>query len=105
MTKPKFPIPEGMSLCPVPPKVSPPKGIGRPKGSQNRSTVLIKEAIMAVYQDLQENAGGEHRHFLAWAAANSGQFYRMCLRLLPLQIEANVDGPMIGTVVFEMSHD
>jgi hypothetical protein len=33
---------------------------GRQKGQLNRSTVLIKEAILAVYMDLQEGEGGEH---------------------------------------------
>jgi hypothetical protein len=100
MTRPKYAIPEGMELCPMPPKVAPSKGIGRPRGALNRQTVMIKDAITCVYRDLQESAGGDNRHFLAWAKENPGDFYRMCLRLLPLQVEAKMDGPKIGRVVF-----
>ena len=100
MTKPKFPYPEQIGLPAFPDKVSPPLGIGRPKGLRNRSTILMKEAIEAVYRDLQEQSGSENGHFLAWAKDNPGPFYKLCLRLLPLQVDGRSGGPRIGTVVF-----
>ena len=114
MSKPKFPD-EAVLAMPalataategvLAAKASEPKGVGRPKGSRNRSTVLIKEAITAVYADLQESAGGDHAHFRGWAEAHPTEFYRMCLRLLPLQVDAQADVRVVGTVLFKGVND
>ena len=104
MTKPKFQLPEGMEICTVPPKVSPPKGIGRPKGARNMSTRTIKDALQAVFLMLQEDAGGDHAHLKAWGKANPGQFYRLWMRLLPYQTDGHIDGPMIATVVYSRDY-
>jgi hypothetical protein len=89
----------------MPPKASPPRQAGRPSGSSSRSTVSISEAITAVYRDLQESAGGDHRHFLAWAKENPGDFYRMSLPLLPLRGGAETDRLTIGSIMFASDHD
>jgi hypothetical protein len=102
MTKPKFPIPEGMEICTVPPKVSPPKGIGRPKGAQNKRTRGIMDAMQSVFEMLQKDSGGENKHLLAWGKANPGQFYRLWMRLLPHQTEGN--GSVIATVVYSRAY-
>ena len=100
MTRPKFPDPERIGLPAFPDKVSGPKGIGRPKGLRGRTTLIMKDAMSAVYEDLQAEAGREHGHFLRWAGDHPTEFYKLCGRLLPLQIDARLDGPMIGNVVF-----
>ena len=114
MSKPLFPAAAApattapattASECALDAKASAPKGVGRPKGSRNRSTVLIKEAIAAVYADLQESAGGDHAHFHGWAEAHPTEFYKMCLRLLPLQVDTQTDVRLIGTVVFKGVND
>ena len=60
---------------------------GSRKGKPNKSTVVIKEAILAVYGDLQKEKGGDNKHFLAWAMDNPTEFYKLATKLLPLQIE------------------
>ena len=100
MTKPKFPDPVSLGLPAFPDKVSGPLGIGRPKGSRNRNTLVMKDAMSAVYNDLQAETGSEHGHFLSWAKDNPDDFYRLCARLLPLQLDARIEGPEINTVVF-----
>ena len=100
MTRPKFPDPEQIGLPAFPDKVSGPKGIGRPKGSRGRNTLIMKDAMSAVYADLQAETGRENGHFLDWARDNPTHYYRLCGKLLPLQIDTRFDGPMIGNVVF-----
>jgi hypothetical protein len=78
---------------------------GRRKGQLNRTTVLINEAMMAVYQDLQDSAGGGHAHFKNWAREHPTEFYKMCLKLLPIQVMAEAQGVVIGEVVFRGIND
>jgi hypothetical protein len=80
-------------------------GPGRPRGSANRSTVAMRSAITAVFEDLQTDHGGKERfpHFFEWAKANPTEFYRMASRQLPVQIEAGSQA--IGMVVFRGLND
>ena len=80
-------------------------GPGRPRGSANRSTVAMRSAITAVFEDLQAGHEGEGRfpHFFEWAKANPTEFYRMASRQLPVQIEAG--SRAIGMVVFRGLND
>jgi hypothetical protein len=68
--------------------VKPPAaGQGRPKGALNKTTVAMKEAVLSVYADLQEEAGGNHADFKTWAKENRSLFYgRVAPRLLPLDV-------------------
>ena len=80
-------------------------GPGRPKGSANRVTVAMRDAVIAVFEDLQASHQGEghYPHFLAWAKANPTEFYRMAARQLPVQLDTG--GPAIGLVVFKGLND
>jgi hypothetical protein len=80
-------------------------GPGRPKGSANKSTVAIRNAISAVFEDLQLDHKGEGSfpHFFEWAKANPTEFYRMAARQLPVRIEAG--SQTIGMVVFRGLND
>ncbi len=55
---------------------------GRPKGSLNQTTVAMRTAIAAVFEDLQAKDEGEGRysHFYAWAKENPTEFYRIAAR-------------------------
>src|SRR5688500_16353273 len=77
-----------------------PRWRGRPRGSPNKTTVVLRTAIAAVFEDLQEGHKGKgaYPHFLAWAKENPTEFYRIAARQLPLQVEAT--GRAIGVVVF-----
>src|SRR5688500_11588868 len=76
-----------------------PRWPGRPRGSPNRTTIAMRNAISAVFQDLQTHCKGpgEYPHFLAWAQDNPTEFYRIAARQLPLQIEAT--SRAIGVVI------
>jgi hypothetical protein len=61
---------------------------GRKKGTPNRTTVLIREAALQVFADLQAEAGGGNDHFLKWARNNPNRFYLLLTRLLPRRVSA-----------------
>jgi hypothetical protein len=78
---------------------------GRPLGSLGKKTIAMREACASVYEQLQEELGEgrPHGHFFDWAKANPTEFYRLAVRMLPLQIETNA--PAIGVVVFRGIND
>ena len=81
------------------------RGPGRPRGKPNNSTILMRTAISAVFEDLQASHGGEGRypHFLEWAKENPTEFYKIAARKVPIQIEAN--SRTVGLVVFKGLND
>ena len=85
-------------------------GKGRARGSLNKTTVVMKEAILSVYADLQaigrgeEREGGAHAHYLHWAQENPTEFYKQAARLLPLQVHAEVHN-RVAVAVFKGIND
>lgn len=69
-------------------------GPGRPKGSQNKTTKLAKDAIAAVAEGL----GGVDR-MIAWAKENPQNervfWSQMYTKLLPLQVQGDADNPLM----------
>ena len=41
----------------------------------------MKDAVTAVFADLQAEDGGDHAHLKAWARSNPTEFYRLWARL------------------------
>ena len=80
-------------------------GPGRPKGRLNRTTIAMRTAIAAVFEDLQMSCRGEgeYPHFLAWAKKHPTEFYRLAARQIPVQLESS--GQAIGVVVFRGVND
>ena len=78
---------------------------GRPKGALNKTTIVMKEAIAAVFEDLQVAHGGKGRypHFFAWADGNPTEFYKMAARRMPVEVESA--GQAIGVIVFKGIND
>ena len=75
-----------------------PKSGGRKKGSLNKSTVAMREAILQVFAEMQNTTGRENGHFLNWALGNSTDFYKLSARLLPHQVTGEEGGPVITRV-------
>lgn len=60
-------------------------GAGRPKGAQNLVTVTCKENIMTVFSRI-----GGLANMARWAKENQTEFYKLYAKLLPKQIDAEV---------------
>lgn len=74
-------------------------GPGRPKGVPNKSTVAVKEAMQAVYADLQDTPAegaefGPHAHFKSWATANPTEFYKLWAKMLPTEVSGPNGSPI-----------
>jgi len=77
----------------VKPTVKPPRaGMGRPKGSQNKTTALLKDAILKA----ATNAGnGDMVEYLTQQAnLNPGPFMALLGKVLPMQIAGDADNPV-----------
>ena len=66
-----------------------PEGAGRKKGSANKTTVKVREAMELAF----EGIGGVPA-LVEWAQDNQTEFYKLFAKLLPVQVEANVDGKL-----------
>jgi hypothetical protein len=85
-------------------KRPPNAGKGRVKGVPNKTTAAFKEAIVAVYADLQAETGAEHGHFLEWAKGTPTEFYKLAAKLLPLQVNTEVTGKVIARLETVVVH-
>ena len=61
------------------------RGMGRPKGSPNRITRTVREAIEAAFSEV-----GAERHLVEQATLNPTAFLGLIAKLLPAQIMAEV---------------
>ena len=71
---------------------------GRQKGTPNKASAAIREAMLAVFEALQARAGGNNAHMLKWAEANSTDFYKLASKLLPLQITGEDSAPILTRI-------
>ena len=63
-----------------------PKYGGRKKGTPNKSTAAIRDAVFDAFAALQAECGGDHGHLLDWARDHPTDFYRLAARLMPRPI-------------------
>lgn len=75
-------------------------GMGRPKGSLNKTTVAIKEAVLAAL----DQAGGVD-YLVEQASTNPTAFLTLVGKVLPLQVDANHQGEVVAKVVFKGLND
>ena len=67
-------------------------GPGRPKGSKNKFSTEIKDAIEAAYKKM-----GGRDDFIKWLEAHKSEFYRFLLHNVPIEIELG------GEVIHKLS--
>lgn len=60
-------------------------GSGRRKGTPNKSTAAVKEALQLAYAAI----GGDNT-FAQWAMVEQTEFYKLWAKLLPQEMEATV---------------
>ena len=60
---------------------------GRQKGTPNKTTAKVKEAMELAF----EGIGGVPA-LVEWAEDNQTEFYKLFVKLLPVQVDANVAG-------------
>ena len=60
---------------------------GRQKGTPNKTTAKVKEAMKLAF----EGIGGVPA-LIEWAEDNQTEFYKLFVKLLPVQVDANVAG-------------
>lgn len=82
-------------------------GPGRPKGKPNKTTALLKDAILQA----AEEAGGKDGlvgYLKTQAAANPGPFMALLGKVLPTQIAGDSEAPIIHRIELvgvKASHD
>ena len=71
--------------------------MGRPKGSQNKTTALLKDAILRA----AENAGGGDmvEYLTKQATENPGPFMALLGKVLPMQIAGDSDNPLRVSII------
>ena len=60
---------------------------GRPKGSENKLTKTVKETVLGVFNDLQEDPKA---NLLSWAKTEPTEFYKIAAKLIPMDVSASV---------------
>lgn len=78
-------------------KRPPAAGMGRRKGSLNKTTALLKDAILQA----ATRAGGDDGlvgYLEAQATANPGPFMALLGKVMPLQIAGDPDNPVLHVI-------
>jgi hypothetical protein len=83
-------------VAPAAKRRPPNAGKGRVKGSKNKTTVAVKEALTAAF----EGIGGVKR-LQTWAEENTTEFYKLWGRLIPTE----VSGPDGGAIPVDATVD
>lgn len=60
---------------------------GRPKGTQNKLTKTVRETVLSVFNDLQEDPKANLEE---WAKKETTEFYRIAAKLIPTEFTGTV---------------
>lgn len=62
---------------------------GRKKGTPNKATAAVKEALARAYKSI-----GDDKAFAAWASQNQTEFYKLWIKMLPQEVSGPEGGPI-----------
>lgn len=62
---------------------------GKPKGAKNKVTKTFKELLQNAVDALQDDPKA---NMVKWAKENPTEFYRIAAKLIPTEVNANIDG-------------
>lgn len=68
---------------------------GRTKGTPNQLTKTVKERVLEVFNELQEDPVA---NMLTWGKSEPTEFYKIAAKLIPAEITAKVEGKIINVV-------
>lgn len=83
---------------PVAKRRPPAAGMGRKKGSLNKTTALLKDAILQA-ADAAGGKGGMVGYLTLQAAENPGPFMALLGKVLPTQVAGDPDNPLTINVI------
>jgi hypothetical protein len=73
-------------------------GPGRPKGMPNKTTALLKDAILKAAEDAGD--GDMAAYLTQQAKENPGPFMALLGKVLPMQIAGDVENPLVLNVTY-----
>lgn len=79
------------------PKKAMPVSPGRPKGVPNKTTALLKDAILKAADDAG-GKGGLVGYLTLQATENPGPFMALLGKVLPMQIAGDPDNPLVHEI-------
>ena len=62
---------------------------GKPVGTKNKVTVQVKQALVECYEGM-----GGLENFIEWGKKNETEFYKLFVRLLPMEVMGAGGGPI-----------
>lgn len=68
---------------------------GRQKGSVNKTTRTVKEVVLMVFNELQED---ENHDLMSFAIKNPVEFYKIAAKLIPTEVKGSVETKLITIV-------
>jgi hypothetical protein len=73
--------------------------MGRPKGAVNKTTALLKDAILQAAEKAGDKIGNEGliSYLEQQATENPGPFLALLGKVLPMQVDASVNGELAVT--------
>jgi len=71
---------------------------GRPPGSPNKQSAAVKQCLINAFE-----AMGGHKNLVKWALENQTEFYKLWAKLIPVQVDGNVNH--INTVEIVLRDD
>ena len=86
-------------------RLPPNAGKGRKKGVPNKTTALLKDAILKAAQNAGGGDDGLVNYLTVQAAENPGPFMSLLGKVLPMQVEGTGSNGEINIVIRDMTVD